>query len=261
MAITIPTLTSNEITKAFHQKTLTTDYVSESALANRIPCSNANGFLDTSWLAAVYGMDIFKKFQELGTIGVNTTIDCNLGDFITLTLGSSIEITLNANVTVANAVREVRLVITSSNDYTITWTNTIQWPDNITPVLQNGTNVYTFFTNNNGTSWIGYSNFIGNSAVLPIQTTHDNSFLFTNGSTTSWKSIKSTRTTITATTNQTEFTYNIGTIPSVLSTITVYKNGSLQSPTIDYTIDIINHSITFLTASNNGDIINIIESL
>lgn len=80
-------------------------------------------------------------------------IDCSAGNFFTKTINGNSTFTFS-NVPSSRAFAfTLELVHTSGS---VTWPAAVVWPNNIAPVLNTGrTHMFTFVTDNNGTTWRG----------------------------------------------------------------------------------------------------------
>jgi hypothetical protein len=82
-------------------------------------------------------------------------IDCSAGNFFTKTINANSTFTFS-NVPSSRAFAfTLELVHTSG---TVTWPASVVWPNATAPVLTTGrTHLFTFVTDNNGTTWRGAS--------------------------------------------------------------------------------------------------------
>ena len=128
---------------------------------------NTSGIVTASTYA-ISGVTIIDSNRNLGNVGeilnnigntgANCTINLNNGTFVTATLSANCQFTFS-NPTAGGASSFI-LVLT--NDATagrsITWPVSVKWPANTVPTrttTANRTDVYTFFTSNGGTTWVG----------------------------------------------------------------------------------------------------------
>lgn len=103
---------------------------------------------------------IVKNAVEVGgstktTLGVisSSVIDLSTGNYFNETLSA------NTTYTISNpgTNQTFQLEVTGASTYTITWPNTIKWAGSVAPSApaSGETAVYTIFTDDGGTSYIG----------------------------------------------------------------------------------------------------------
>ena len=96
--------------------------------------------------------------QALGTLNVNTSIDCANGNIATATLGADLTLSFTASAS-TSVCRVLTLILTNGGAHTLTWGSTIKWGGGVIPSLTaSGVDVLTFMTVDNGTTWYGAMN-------------------------------------------------------------------------------------------------------
>jgi hypothetical protein len=103
-------------------------------------------------------VDYSEKVNALGNTGTAATINLANGNFVTATLTDNCTFTFTAGS--ATGVESFSLFLTNdaTPSRTITWPVTVKWPNGSVPVrteTANKTDVYSFFTFDNGTTWYG----------------------------------------------------------------------------------------------------------
>lgn len=94
-------------------------------------------------------------------VAAGTNIDCAAGNYFIKTVSGNITFTVS-NVP-ANRAYAFTMEVTHTSG-TITWFSGVQWPSNIAPSLTSGkVHLFTFLTDNAGTTWRGVSNINYNS--------------------------------------------------------------------------------------------------
>ena len=103
---------------------------------------------------------VVKNALEVGkdikvTLGTITASDLDLstGNYFADTLGADTTYTFSN----AGSVQSFQLEVTGASTYTITWPTSIEWRDGSAPTLPEAgeTDVYTFVTDDGGTTYIG----------------------------------------------------------------------------------------------------------
>jgi len=120
--------------------------------------------ISVSGIATVTTLDssTFKNYAEtinvVGNTGTAATINIANGNFVTATLTGNCTFTFTTGV----ASNAVSFTLFLTNDATpsrvITWPGTVVWPGGTTPTrttTASKSDIYTFFTLNNGTTWYG----------------------------------------------------------------------------------------------------------
>lgn len=98
-----------------------------------------------------------KKLLVLGNITTDTTIDCNVNDVISFTVGAPFTLTLKLDIPI-NTCKEITLIIKNGGFKLLTWPANITWAKTgIKPVLATDkTDVVRLIGINNGlVNWIG----------------------------------------------------------------------------------------------------------
>ena len=99
-----------------------------------------------------------ETINAVGNTGAAATINLANGNFVTATLTGNCTWTFTTGVS-SNAVSfTLFLANDATASRTITWPGSVSWPGGVVPTrttTANKTDVYTFFTLNNGTNWYG----------------------------------------------------------------------------------------------------------
>lgn len=97
------------------------------------------------------------SYEENYVILNSPVIDCKTGTIFQYTLSSSITFSVN-NVPAAGKAYGFLLIISSTGTYNINWMSGVKWINGIIPDTPTSgtTNIYSFFTGNNGTTWYGF---------------------------------------------------------------------------------------------------------
>lgn len=103
----------------------------------------------------------YSELQNaLGNVSGATTIDLSLGTVITATVTAATTFSVT-NIPSSTQYVSFTLVLTNGGRFTTTWMSGTKWQNSTAPTLSViGTDVLTFFTTDNGTSWRG-------SVVMP----------------------------------------------------------------------------------------------
>lgn len=99
-----------------------------------------------------------EKVSNLGSTGVSTTINLADGNVFTATLTGNCTFTFNTGVATGAASFTLILTNDGTAGRSIVWPASVKWPNNVTPVrttTANATDIWSFFTPNNGTTWYG----------------------------------------------------------------------------------------------------------
>ena len=141
--LVLTSLTSGTMTSAATNSNLT-----YNSSTNTLSCSNVTTTLIN------YG----ETVNVVGNTGTAATINLANGNFVTATLTGNCTFTFTTGL--SSGAISFTLVLT--NDGTagrsIVWPAAVKWPNGTTPVRTsdaNKTDVYTFFTYDNGTTWWG----------------------------------------------------------------------------------------------------------
>jgi len=110
----------------------------------------------------VLDRSVIKNYTEttsaLGNTGTAKTINLADGTVFTATLTGNCTFTFTTGVTTGTASFTLILTNDGTAGRTIVWPAAVKWPNNITPsrtTTANATDVWSFFTPNNGTTWYG----------------------------------------------------------------------------------------------------------
>lgn len=99
-----------------------------------------------------------EKVSNLGNTGVSTTINLVNGNVFTATLTDNCTFTFNTGISTGAASFTLILANDATAGRSIVWPVSVKWPNNVTPVrttTANATDIWSFFTPNNGTTWYG----------------------------------------------------------------------------------------------------------
>jgi hypothetical protein len=105
---------------------------------------------------------VLKNYVEatsaLGNTGTAATINLANGNVFTATLTGNCTFTFTTGVTSGTASFTLILANDTTAGRTIVWPASVKWPNNVTPsrtTTANATDIWSFFTPNNGTTWYG----------------------------------------------------------------------------------------------------------
>jgi hypothetical protein len=99
-----------------------------------------------------------ETINAVGNTGAAATINLANGNFVTATLTGNCTWTFTTGVTSGAVSFTLFLANDATANRTITWPAAVVWPGGVVPTrttTANKTDVYTFFTLNNGTKWYG----------------------------------------------------------------------------------------------------------
>jgi hypothetical protein len=99
-----------------------------------------------------------EKISDLGNTGVGATVNLNNGNVFTATLTGNCTFTFNTGITTGAASFTLILANDGTAGRSIVWPASVKWPNNVTPsrtTTANATDIWSFFTPNNGTTWYG----------------------------------------------------------------------------------------------------------
>lgn len=127
---------------------------------------NVQGNLNVVGLATITSSILnqcsFKNYAEvtsaLGNTGTAATINLVNGNVFTATLTGNCTFTFVTGLTTGTASFTLILTNDGTAGRSIVWPVTVKWPNNVTPLrttTANATDVWSFFTPNNGTTWYG----------------------------------------------------------------------------------------------------------
>lgn len=88
----------------------------------------------------------------LGTIA-SGTVDLSTGNYFAETLAADTTYTFSNS----GGIQSFQMEVTGASTYVITWPTSVEWPSGVAPSspAAGETNLYTFSTNDTGTSYIG----------------------------------------------------------------------------------------------------------
>ena len=131
---------------------------------NAVNATNATyaTYATTAGIATNLSGGTLKNYSEtinvVGNTGTASTINLANGNFVTASLTGNCTFTFNVGVTTGASLFTLFLTNDATPGRTITWPISVVWPGGTVPTrttTANKTDVYTFFTLNNGTSWYG----------------------------------------------------------------------------------------------------------
>ena len=99
-----------------------------------------------------------ETINAVGNTGAAATINLANGNFVTATLTGNCTWTFTTGVTSGTVSFTLFLTNDATASRTITWPISVKWPGGTVPTrttTASRTDVYTFFTTNNGTNWYG----------------------------------------------------------------------------------------------------------
>ena len=114
--------------------------------------------IDDSRNARLILKDYSEKVNAVGNTGTASTIDLANGNFVTATLTGNCVFTFTPGIGIEAQSFTLFLTNDATPSRTITWPPAVKWPNAVTPVrteTANKTDVYSFFTFDNGTTWYG----------------------------------------------------------------------------------------------------------
>lgn len=112
---------------------------------------SGNTIIDDNRCLINYGV----VHNALGNVSGATTINLQLGNYVSATATGNITWTFSNPVPAANACGFI-FELTDGGNHTMTWPNTVRWPNSIAPTLStNGIDVLVFITDNAGSDWRG----------------------------------------------------------------------------------------------------------
>jgi len=130
--------------------------------ANRIVRRDASGNFTAGTITANLSSGSLTNYSEtinaLGNTGTAATINLANGNFVTATLTGNCVFTFTTGLTTGAVSFTLHLTNDATPSRTITWPASVVWPNGTTPTrttTANKTDVYTFYTLNNGTTWYG----------------------------------------------------------------------------------------------------------
>lgn len=114
--------------------------------------------IDNSRNARIILSDYADKINALGNTGASATINLANGNFVTATLTDNCTFTFTTGIGTGAQAFTLFLTNDATPSRVIAWPNNVKWPNAQTPVrttVANKTDVYSFFTFDNGTNWYG----------------------------------------------------------------------------------------------------------
>jgi hypothetical protein len=138
-------------------------YSSDTAnTASTIVVRDASGNFSAGTITANLSTGSLSNYSEtinaLGNTGTAATINLANGNFVTATLTGNCVFTFTTGLTTGAISFTLHLTNDATPSRTITWPASVVWPNGTTPTrttTASKTDVYTFYTLNNGTTWYG----------------------------------------------------------------------------------------------------------
>ncbi len=118
---------------------------------------NVAGIITASQVSTVL-TNYSEKINALGNTGTSATINLANGNFVTATLTGNCQFTFTTGIGTGSQSFTLFLTNDATPSRSITWPVTVKWPGGSTPVrteTANRTDVYSFFTFDNGANWYG----------------------------------------------------------------------------------------------------------
>jgi hypothetical protein len=119
--------------------------------------SNISGIASATNFSGTFA-NYTEKINDIGNTGTASTINLSNGSFVTAILNSNTTFTFNVGIATGASSFALFLTNDSTPGRTITWPISVVWPGGTVPTrttTANKTDVYTFFTLNNGSTWYG----------------------------------------------------------------------------------------------------------
>ena len=119
---------------------------------------NVVGIVTATTLSKTTLADYADKINALGNTGASSTVDLSNGNFVTATLTDDCTFTFTTGIGTGAQAFTLFLTNDATPSRTITWPVTVKWPNGSAPVrteTTNKTDVYSFFTFDNGSNWYG----------------------------------------------------------------------------------------------------------
>ena len=116
------------------------------------------GIVTANTLSKTTLSDYADKINALGNTGASATINLANGNFVTATLNDNCTFTFTTGIGTGSQAFTLFLTNDATPSRSITWPVTVKWPGGSTPVrteTANRTDVYSFFTFDNGSNWYG----------------------------------------------------------------------------------------------------------
>jgi hypothetical protein len=114
--------------------------------------------IDDSRNARVILSDYSEKVNALGNTGTAATVNLANGNFVTATLTGNCTFTFTTGIGTGAQAFTLFLTNDGTASRSITWPASVKWTGGSAPVrteTANRTDVYSFFTFDNGTTWYG----------------------------------------------------------------------------------------------------------
>ena len=123
---------------------------------------NTSGIITATSFVGNLSDSAIKNYTEvistLGNTSTAATINLTNGNVFTATLTGNCTFTFTTGVATGAASFTLVLLNDATSGRSIVWPASVKWPNNIIPVRTtagNATDIWSFFTPNNGTTWYG----------------------------------------------------------------------------------------------------------
>lgn len=119
---------------------------------------NVVGVITATNLSKTTLVDYAEKINVVGNTGTAATVNLANGNFVTATLTGDCTFTFTTGIGTGTQAFTLFLSNDATPNRTITWPVTVKWPGGSAPVrttTASKTDVYSFFTYDNGSNWYG----------------------------------------------------------------------------------------------------------
>jgi hypothetical protein len=123
---------------------------------------NTSGIITATSFVGNLSDSAIKNYTEvistLGNTSTAATINLTNGNVFTATLDGNCTFTFTTGVATGAASFTLVLLNDATSGRSIVWPASVKWPNNVIPVRTtagNATDIWSFFTPNNGTTWYG----------------------------------------------------------------------------------------------------------
>ena len=120
--------------------------------------SNLSGGVVALSSSLMHNTTVVSLSEGRVSTGTSGVITCDLGNSFALTPNGNKTYTFTNVPTRSNTSYGMTLSVSPSVASVLTWPASVKWPDGITPddPFSGTTSIYTFFTEDNGTTWYGF---------------------------------------------------------------------------------------------------------
>ena len=137
----------------------TSGTMTASATDSVLTFAQSTGTLSATSFSGNLSDSAIKNYTEvvsvIGSTGSTTTLDLANGNVFTATLTSNCTFTFTTGVATGVASFTLILLNDATSDRSIVWPASVKWPNNVIPVRTTASNIWSFLTPNNGTTWYG----------------------------------------------------------------------------------------------------------